>query len=233
MQQLGERLNSMMLMIRNITLQNEERFLQVFNEHIRIIDALLAGDSDLAGAFDPVHSGHLHLCEAIFKALKLDKILLVPSFAPVHRKKPLVASFGDRLEMCRIAVQGDNRYMVEDIEGSLYSTGFFCDTLKHYALSTGDLYLILGPDAYMGLGGWKNSEHIIKTAALCTLPGRGASLEELRRQEAEYGCQGGRSVILETEALPVSSSQIRRDFDGSREFLPSGVREYIGKLQLY
>ncbi|MDR1785195.1 MAG: GntR family transcriptional regulator [Spirochaetaceae bacterium] len=267
MQQLGERLNGMMLMMRNITLQNEARFLQSFNEHIKIIDALLAGECDRAwaidkthirhtldsfckyrfasdsrfrgkvglfgGAFDPIHAGHLRLCESMFKELNLDRILLIPSFKPVHKQKSITASFGDRLELCRLAVQGDSRYLVEDIEGSLYGTGYFCDTLRHYAPSIGEIYLILGPDSYTGLGGWKNSEYIIKNAILCTLAGRGASLADLRRRQADFERLGCRSVILEGDSLPVSSAQIRGDLEGSREFLPPGVYEYIKKLQLY
>jgi nicotinate-nucleotide adenylyltransferase len=267
MMHLGERLNGVMLMVRNITLQYADRLLQSFREHIKLIDSLLLGDYDQAwaldkthirhtldsfskfllssdsrfngkiglfgGAFNPIHKGHLALCELMIRELGLDRVLLIPSFRPVHKQAPITASFGDRLELCRLAVQGDDRFIVDNIEGSLYGTGYFCDTLRHYAGSIGEIHLLLGSSAFAALPCWKNSDYIVKNAVICTASPPGALPEETLRTRENIERSGGRLVALEGDLPEISSAQIRGNLEAHRDFLPAGVYEYIKKSQLY
>jgi nicotinate (nicotinamide) nucleotide adenylyltransferase len=265
MLQMAEQQYGMLRMVSNITLRNEARYKETYQEHLGIIDALLAGDYDRAweiteahiahtmldvsrrlyakdprlsgkvgifgGAFDPVHSGHLRLGKLMLKELGLDRILFVPSYKPVHKIQTITASFEDRLEMCRLAVGEDPRFLVEDIENSLYCTGYFWDVLRRYVGIIDEIHLILGPDAFLSLLGWKNSEYIVQNAMICTAAER--ERPDLAACKERIESMGGRAVILESPLLPVSSTKIRVDLEGNKEFLPPPVYEYIKNLGIY
>ena len=58
----------------------------------------------LGGTFDPVHMGHLETALAARRALGLDRVLLVPSNVPPHRRDAPAASAFHRFAMTALAV---------------------------------------------------------------------------------------------------------------------------------
>src|SRR4030095_5456382 len=58
------------------------------------------------GTCDPVHNGHLHIAEALRRALGLDRIVWVPAGRPPHKQGQIVSSDEDRLQMLRLALAG-------------------------------------------------------------------------------------------------------------------------------
>src|SRR5207248_6154892 len=69
----------------------------------------------LGGTFDPIHRGHLAAADAAMDCAGLDRLLFVPTGRPPHRHGA-VATGDERLEMCRLAIDGDSRFEVSDIE---------------------------------------------------------------------------------------------------------------------
>lgn len=63
------------------------------------------------GTFNPIHNGHLSLCTQICDALGLSKVLLIPTAIPPHKRVDELADGRHRLAMCRLAVQGDPRFL--------------------------------------------------------------------------------------------------------------------------
>ena len=57
------------------------------------------------GTFDPIHEGHVQLALQFARRLKLDEVLLVPTFVPPHKLKADMAAAEDRLAMCRLAAE--------------------------------------------------------------------------------------------------------------------------------
>ena len=51
----------------------------------------------LGGAFDPIHSGHVNVAEAVMAAHSFDRVLLLPSGEPPYKR--VQASREERLEM--------------------------------------------------------------------------------------------------------------------------------------
>lgn len=186
----------------------------------------------LGGAFDPIHNGHLHFCELMMRELELDKILLIPSYRPVHKQDSITASFADRMELCRLATEDDPRYLVEDTESRLYEVGYFCDTLRQYTGFLDNIHLLLGPDTYLSLSYWKDNEYILKNTTLCTVLTPKASAE-MRDCKEHFDRMGGDTVFVESSLLPVSSTQIRENMQGSRQCLPPKVYDYIKANHLY
>ena len=66
------------------------------------------------------------------EALELDRLIFVPAGAqPFKVDTPPVASGQDRLEMVRLAVAGDAKYVVDDTEINRKGLSYTVDTLEH------------------------------------------------------------------------------------------------------
>ena len=61
----------------------------------------------MGGTFNPIHLGHLRSAEEIAEALRLDRVLFVPSASPPHKKHIAIAPARHRLAMVRLAVAGN------------------------------------------------------------------------------------------------------------------------------
>jgi len=97
----------------------------------------------MGGTLDPVHNGHLCIAQAVLEHLKLDRIMLLPAGDPPHKSKPTLKT--DRLNMARIAAEGNDGIFVCSIEIFREGTTFTVDTLTE--LSEGSfrkVYLCCG-----------------------------------------------------------------------------------------
>src|SRR5213082_2067639 len=102
----------------------------------------------MGGTFNPPHLGHLVCAQEAYLQLGLDRVMLIPARIPPH--KPVEAEPGaeHRLELCRLAVAGDQRFIVSDLEIGRSGPSYTVDTLKelHSQAPDNELFLILGGD---------------------------------------------------------------------------------------
>jgi nicotinate-nucleotide adenylyltransferase len=70
----------------------------------------------LGGTFDPIHFGHLDAAAAARHALRLDRVLLIPSSDPPHRPADPFASGFHRFALVALAIQGDETLRASDME---------------------------------------------------------------------------------------------------------------------
>ena len=68
------------------------------------------------GSFDPVHLGHIAVCEAAVQALGLDKVILIPCRQSPHKHERTHASEDERLEMLQLASAGLPWAEISEIE---------------------------------------------------------------------------------------------------------------------
>ena len=76
----------------------------------------MAGVAVLGGSFNPIHYGHLLLADDVLELLGLDRLLFVPAAAPPHKPAAQLAPAADRFEMVRLAIAGQPRFAVSDLE---------------------------------------------------------------------------------------------------------------------
>jgi nicotinate-nucleotide adenylyltransferase len=124
------------------------------------------------GTFDPVHVGHLAIANAALEELELDRLYFVPA-----RRSPLkgdgpIASTDDRLAMLTAATRDEPRFGVSRAELDREGPSFTVDTLATMR-SEGELFLILGSDAYADFEKWREPERIrdLATIVLAARPG--------------------------------------------------------------
>ena len=190
----------------------------------------------LGGTFDPMHLGHLAAAEAAIDCADLDQVVFVPTGTPPHRP-PAVASGEQRLEMCRLAADGDPRFTVSDIELLRSGPSYTLDTLLALrgANPHSEIFLVLGWDAASQLRSWYRPDEVLALAQVIvvTRPGRAApSIEDVKTA----GLDPARVILCPRLTPSVSGSELRRDLAAGRAVtgrVPEAVERYISTHRIY
>jgi nicotinate-nucleotide adenylyltransferase len=124
------------------------------------------------GTFDPVHVGHLAIANAALDDLRLDSVYFVPARRSPLKEDGPIASAADRLAMLTAAIADEPRFRVSQVELDREGPSFTVDTLEALR-GEGQLYLILGADAYADFARWREPDRIrgLATIVLAARPG--------------------------------------------------------------
>ena len=186
------------------------------------------------GAFNPIHKGHTELARAAFRMLKLNEMLIIPTAQSPHKQTSEV-SFEDRAEMCRIAFENDNGFVVSDIEKQLGGTSYTINTvraLKEIYPKKTEFYLIIGGDMLFYFDKWYKYESLLKETKVCAVARDHDSLVDMM----EFANEMGRVRVLPTTEVEVSSTVIREKAakgESIAELVPACVAEFIAHNSLY
>ena len=127
----------------------------------------------LGGTFDPIHLGHLVPAQYACGHLRLDRLYLVPSAAPVHRPLHTPASPEHRLRMCELAAEPIPPFAVSDCEVRRTEPSYTAFTLEHFARTecpNATIFLLIGEDNLPLLHTWRRIADIAALATLAILP---------------------------------------------------------------
>ena len=163
----------------------------------------------MGGSFDPPHLGHLALARAAARDLALDRVLLVPAWAPPHKPGGPTIPAARRLEMVRAAAAGDPLLDVSTVELDRAGTSYTAETLEQVAADNpgADLWFIMGADRLEGFGAWSRPDRIVELARLAVAwrPGAGdPAMDHLAGPVA-----AGRIDVVDMPEVPISSTQVR------------------------
>jgi nicotinate-nucleotide adenylyltransferase len=191
----------------------------------------------LGGTFNPPHIGHLICGQEAHRELGLDRVLLVPARIPPHKPVEQDPGAEHRLAMCRLAVGGDPRFEVSELELGRDGPSYTVDTLRQLREHAphDELVLILGGDIAAGLPSWHMPEQVLELATLAVARRRGTPRGEVERGLATLA--GGDSAhFFQMPRIGVSSTMLRRRVRAGqpiRWFVTDPVRDYIEHHQLY
>jgi nicotinate-nucleotide adenylyltransferase len=201
------------------------------------------------GTFDPVHIGHLRAAEEFGEALGLETVLMMVSGVPPHRPAPSTTTH-DRLEMLRLAVQGNPLLEVSDLELRREGPSFTLDTVRKIRGDAAGAipYLALGVDAYLEIGTWHKPGNVLAEAHITVLTRPGFDVDLLSpihpEFSREYSTQGNVLVHrsgatlrkIRVTSIDISSSVIRALAQKGRSFrylVSEKVFEYIQRNSVY
>ena len=190
----------------------------------------------LGGTFDPIHFGHLAAATAAIDCAELDRVIFVPSASPPHRPAA-VAPAEQRLAMCRLAVEGEPRFEVTDVEVRRGGRSYTVDTLRELCRLHPDdnLFLILGWDAAKLFGSWHEPEQVAAQATL-VIVARPRIEPPLAPEMKAAGIDPSRTVVCLHPTPDVSASALRRAVAASESIdgkVPPAVARYIAAHHLY
>jgi nicotinate-nucleotide adenylyltransferase len=192
----------------------------------------------LGGSFNPPHLAHLLCASEAAAQLSLDRVLLTPVATPPHKEAEQDPGAGVRLELCRLAIMGDERLGVCDLEVLRGGPSYTVDTLRelHARTPEDDLTFIVGGDIALGLPSWHEPETVLDLARLAVAERSGAGREDIAGRLAQHFGDAAQPQFFDMPRLDISSSEIRRRVaQGApiRYLVPDPVAEHIARGRLY
>lgn len=184
----------------------------------------------LVGSFNPVHMGHLMIANYFIEFTPVENLWLV-----VSPQNPLKKSSGllpgpERMEMVRLALQDDPRFLASDIEFQLPEPSYTINTLTHLTAKYPDreFVLIIGADNLATFSQWKGYQVLLEKYRIFVYPRPG--------YPAEKNIQHPNISLHEAPMIEISASFIRESIAQGKDmrfFLPHRVYEYILKKGFY
>jgi nicotinate-nucleotide adenylyltransferase len=187
----------------------------------------------MGGTFDPIHIAHLIAAEEALDALDLARVIFVPSARPPHKQGDDVTPLEHRLEMVRLAIEGDPRLAMSDIEARRSEPSYTIETIRQFRRELGEeerLYFIMGADSLAQFFTWKDPVDLLDECEFVVVPRPGVRPDEGDPRIRE------RAHLLDMPLMGVSSSDIRervRAGRSIRHLVPPTVRSYIDEKNLY
>jgi len=190
----------------------------------------------LGGTFNPPHVGHLVCASLAIEALELDRVLLVPVNEPPHKAPEGDPGVEHRIELCRLAVAGDERLGVSLVDAEVPGPSFTVDTLSrlHDRCPGDHLTFIVGGDMALSLPTWREPAAILELSELGVAEREGVRRADIAERLSELGTENVR--FFDMPRIDVSSSLIRRLVAAGRPIrylVPDPVAGYIERVGLY
>ena len=194
------------------------------------------------GSFNPIHNGHLIVARHLAEALKLDRVILLPTATPPHKQPDETADARHLGEMIRLAVEGDPLFEYSDYDLTRPGPTFTIDTVEHFRGRigpAGELYWLIGADSLAELITWKSVDELVTRCNVATARRPGAGVSDWASLTAKIGAPAVDAIrehMVETPLIDISSTDIRnriRSRLSIRYLLPDAVRAYIEGNGLY
>jgi len=182
----------------------------------------------LGGTFNPIHLGHLILAQEVMEKLNLEKIIFVPAYLLPHKDNSDIAPALDRFKMVKLAIKGNKRFSVSDIEIKRKGRSYTIDTVKEFKklYPNDELYFIIGSDLLNYLDSWKDLDEILKLINFVVATRPGYPLEKIPAH----------IFRIDIRAIDISGFEIRQAIKNKKSFrylVPESVYRYINKRGLY
>lgn len=181
------------------------------------------------GSFNPIHIGHLIIAEYIREDAALDEIWLVVSPQNPHKAKESLLPEFDRLHLCRLATEDDDRFRASDVEFEQPRPSYTADTLGHLVAQypSYQFHLLMGEDNLATLHRWKNYRAIVDHYPILVYP----------RPNSPAPAETYANVrIVPAPVIDIASTDIRnriRDGKSVQHMLPPAAWRYIQEMNLY
>lgn len=190
------------------------------------------------GSFNPIHYGHLMICEYIKDEMGLDKVIFIPTGNPPH--KDLVVSAKDRYEMVRLAISPNPDFEISDIETTRVKMSYTVDTIRELKKIYREekLYFLIGLDSIFQLKTWMKIGDLSKEIEFVVALRPGYINKEEINREIDFLREnfGTKVNLINTPLYEISSTDLRdriREGKSLRYLIPKKVLDYIEESGFY
>lgn len=194
------------------------------------------------GTFSPPHNGHIHAAESFLTAMRLDRLLIIPTYISPH-KEIEKNDPSARLEMTRLAFSSMSEYgesvFVDDYEYRSGGKSYTAKTLEHFSSDDRELFFLCGTDMFLTLGNWYRPDIICQKAEIVLMRRENdTSIENeindyLEMLKDKYNA---RISIISAPALEISSTDIRSALSRGEDvssLVPASVLKFIDDKKIY
>ena len=193
----------------------------------------------LGGTFDPVHNGHLAVAAAVKERLSPVEVVFMPAGQPYLKDGRGISPASDRLEMVRLAIQGNASYRLSTAETDRSGPTYTLDTmreLKSQVSPPDELYFILGWDKLEELPKWHKPRELIKLCKLVAVPRIGSPVPDLSALDKLLPGLSRRVILLDKPEVDISASVVRERVSMGlpiSHLVPPAVGTYIKEHHLF
>ncbi len=190
------------------------------------------------GTFNPVHHAHIEIIENILKLSFVEKVIVMPTATPPHKISDNLACDSDRLQMCRLAVDGMDRVEVSDDEIMHGGKSYTYETIKRFKKANADteIAIVCGGDMIVTFKEWYKYSEILKKADIIAVRRVGIDNVLFDKAVSELINEGARISVLKNTVTGISSTEIRDNINNKDyllKFLNEEVYNYIVSNNLY
>jgi len=207
----------------------------------------------LGGTYNPIHRGHIHAAERVRDGFPLDRVLIIPSSIPPHKRVEEVAPPEHRLRMVELAVRGRSGFEVDGVEIRAGGRSYSIHTLEtiRARFPRADIFLIIGIDAFLEIDTWREYRRVLDGCRQIVISRPGFRLEDARdvlgeefgRRICRFPVSGKLEpdspctvFLMDVEPLDISSTRIRRRTGEGKPLtglVDPAVEKYIKENGLY
>jgi nicotinate-nucleotide adenylyltransferase len=183
------------------------------------------------GTFDPVHTAHLEVADAVRRALSLDRMLVVVANEPWQKEgERAVTGAEDRWAMVQAAVTEWPGLEASRMEIDRGGPSYTIDTVRQLGKEEpgADIVLVVGSDVVGGLTSWHEEQALRPLVTLAVVGRPGSPPVEAP--------PGWRSVTVPVAPFEVSSTELRDRLESGRTvrgLVPDPVIRCIEQRGLY
>lgn len=185
-----------------------------------------------AGAFDPVHVGHIGFALQALEEACLDEVIFLPERMPIA--KPGVEHYAHRVAMLIRALAPHPRLSVMEMVDRRYSVKRTLPELE--VLFPGDaLVFLMGSDVVDHVPEWPYADRLLKRSELVVGVRSALTTSQITERIGEWATQPVGLTVFESFAPRISSAEIREALraDTGAAGLLSSVRRYAKQQWLY
>ena len=190
------------------------------------------------GSFNPIHYGHLMICEYIKEEMGLDKVIFIPTGNPPHKELELSAE--DRYEMVRLAISPNPDFEISDIETTRVKKSYTVDTIRELKkiYKEEKLYFLIGLDSLFQLKTWMKIGDLSQEIEFVVALRLGYLDREEVNKEIDFLREnfGTKINLIKTPLYEISSTDLRdriREGKSLRYLIPKKVLDYIEESGFY
>ena len=185
------------------------------------------------GSFYPQHKMHLNIGIDLLNKNYLDKIIYVPTGSKYKYKNNLVSDL-DRLNMLKLMVSNDKRFLVSDYElqdKEIYTY----ETLDYFKdiYVNDEIYFICGADNLSYIDLWKNGFYLLENYKFLVIKRYTDPIDDILNKFSKYR---DNIIISDVEMNSLSSTEVRnkiKSCEDISQLLDDDVIDFIKKNNLY
>lgn len=182
------------------------------------------------GSFNPIHIGHLALCNYIAEYTGVDEVCFVVSPQNPFKVNMSLLPEQTRLKMVQMAIAGYQKFSVSDIEFHLEKPSFTYITLQKLSELEPDteFILIMGGDNLQAFKKWRNWEWIMDNYQIWVYPRLG--------YDNVIGDDLRNITLIKSPVIEISSTFVRQSIAEGKDvrfYLPQSVFQFISDHGLY
>ena len=160
-----------------------------------------------AGAFDPVHAGHVGFALQALQAASLDEIIFMPERRPPL--KPGVEHYAHRVAMLKKALKPHPKLAVLEMVDRQYSVSRTLPQLRSL-FPQAQLIFLMGSDAALDMPAWPHVQRLLEVAELVVGVRSQHQHQTVAKSVQAWTVQPRALTIIDSYAPDVSSAVIRQ-----------------------